>query len=220
MSQSWLALVLFLFAFMSWAQTDVRSAPVGRITGTVLTEDGQLASGATACTSMRSGNSTSINCMTLVDAEGRFIIEHLKFGTYEVFATNDGQGYSIENQIPGTKVQVSATNPSTNVIVHLRPKGAVLNGIVRDKITGQPVKRLNLQYVDVDGKASGGSPMQTDGAFHVTLPSNCDLVIIVFAKGYKGWVYTDPSSPSRPVLHMASGESKDVDIELEPSGVR
>jgi hypothetical protein len=51
MSQSLLALLLVVIAFASsWAQTGVLAAPEGRITGTVLTEDGQLASGAKACT--------------------------------------------------------------------------------------------------------------------------------------------------------------------------
>jgi hypothetical protein len=94
-----------------------------------------------------------------------------------------------------------------------------LNGTVRDGITGQPVKGVTVQFLDVDGKASG-SAMQYDGVFHVTLPTNCDLVIVVSAKGYRGWVYTDPSSPLRPVLRLASGKRKDVDIELERSGVR
>jgi hypothetical protein len=51
MSQSLLALLLVVIAFASsWAQTGVLAVPEGRITGTVLTEDGQLASGAKACT--------------------------------------------------------------------------------------------------------------------------------------------------------------------------
>ena len=73
------------------------------VTGIVLTEDGQLANGAKACTSVRSGNNTSIRCLVSADKEGRFTIEHLKPGTYQVFAINDAEGYSIENQAPGTR---------------------------------------------------------------------------------------------------------------------
>jgi len=36
------------------------------------------------------------------------------------------------------------------------------------------------------------------------------------AAGYKGWVYTDAASPSRPVLRVASGEKKMMNIQLEP----
>jgi hypothetical protein len=89
---------------------------------------------------------------------------------------------------------------------------------VRDKSSGKPVKGISVQYLDVDGRASGSSPLISNGEFHVTLPPECDLVIIVSAKGYKGWIYTDPSSPSRPVLRLAAGERKQLDIELEPKG--
>jgi hypothetical protein len=59
--------------------------------------------------------------------------------------------------------------------------------------------------------------LPSDGEFHVTLPTQCDLVVVVFAEGYKGWVYTDPANPSRPVLRFAAGERKAVAVELEPS---
>jgi hypothetical protein len=75
-----------------------------------------------------------------------------------------------------------------------------------------------VQYLDVDGKASGFSPFTSDGEFHVTLPPECDLVVIVSAKGYKGWVYTDPINPTSPVLRLSAGERKRLDIQLEPSG--
>jgi len=107
-------------------------------------------------------------------------------------------------------------NPSPEITVRLRPGGAILSGTVRDKSNGKPVKGIFIQYLDVDGKASGSSPLTSDGEFHVTLPPERDLVVIVHADGYKGWVYTDPSNPSRPVLQLAAGERKQLDIELEP----
>jgi len=82
------------------------------------------------------------------------------------------------------------------------------------------VKGVMVTYLDVDGKTSGSAPLPSDGEFRVTLPTNCDLVVVVFAKGYKGWIYTDSSNPLRPVLRLGSGERKAVDIELEPSGQR
>ena len=102
--------------------------------------------------------------------------------------------------------------------MRLRPAGAVLSGTVRDKTNGKPVKRITVGYIDVDGKAGGSSPLASDGEFYVTLPTRCDLVIIVRAKGSKGWVYTDPLSPSRPVVRLGAGERKELDIQLEPSG--
>jgi uncharacterized surface anchored protein len=189
---------------------------VGRISGTVLDEDGQLVDHASVCTSVTSGNSRSINCLVPTDKDGRFQLENVKFGTYGILAANEGEGYSIEVQTPQS-VSVTAANPSPVVTVRLRPKGGVLIGTVRDKFTGQPVKEIMVQYLDIDGKASGSAPTFSDGEFRVTVPIQCDLVVVVSAKGYKGWVYTDASSPSHPVLRLSPGERKVVDIQLEPT---
>lgn len=68
------------------------------------------------------------------------------------------------------------------VTVRLPPGGAVLSGTVRDRSDGKPVKGIFVQYQAVDGKASGSSRVASDGEFHVNLPPDCDLVIIVSAK--------------------------------------
>lgn len=187
---------------------------LGRIAGTVVDEQGQVVDDATVCLAESSGNNSSINCRTYTE-HGQFQIPELKFGTYGLFAINEAEGYSIGNQSPGEKVTISPANPAPEVTVRLRPGGAVLSGIVRDKINGKPVKGITIQYLDIDGKASESSLLPSDGEFHVTLPPECDLVVIISAKGYKGWVYTDASSP-RPVLRLGAGERKQVDIQLEP----
>lgn len=207
--------LLACFACVSFLTT---AQNIGHITGTVFDEHGQLVEDATICLSVQlKGGSTSSNCSVFTD-HGQFQIPELEFGTYGVFAIKDAEGYSIENQNPGQKVTVSAANPSPEVAVRLRPGGAVLSGTVRDKTSGKPVMGLTVQHLDVDGKASGNSLLPSDGEFHVTLPPECDLVVIVSAKGYKGWVYTDPLSPTRPVLRLTAGERKRLDIQLEPSG--
>jgi uncharacterized surface anchored protein len=144
------------------------SVAEGGITGTVLTEDGQLANGAKACTSVRSGNSTSIECLVSADKEGRFTIEHLKPGTYQLFAINDAEGYSIENQTPGQDVTIAADQPWANIIVRQVKRGGVLVGSVTDKLTGKSIRRAHIQYTAIDRNGSGGSSL-VDGDF--TSPS-------------------------------------------------
>lgn len=205
----------FLLAFLACVIYSATAQDVGRITGTVLDEHGQTVETATVCLSKTAGGSTTINCQVSTD-HGQFQMPKIGFGTYSVFAINEAEGFSIENQSPGQKVTVSAAKPSPDVTVRLRPGGAVLSGTVRDKSSGKPVKGVSVQYLDVDGRASGSSPFASNGELHVTLPPDCDLVIIVSASGYKGWVYTDPSNPSRPVLRLAAGERKQLDVELEP----
>jgi hypothetical protein len=205
-----------LLALIACVTSLATAQNVGRITGTVMDEHGQFVEGATVCLSIGlEGASTSSTCEIFTD-HGQFKIPKVKFGTYGVFAINVAEGYSIENQNPGLKVTVSAANPSPEVTVRLRPGGAVLSGTVLDRSNGKPVKAVFVQYLDVDGKASGSSPLNTDGEFLVTLPPDCDLVIIVSANGYKGWVYTDPLNPTRPVLRLRAGERKQIDIQLDP----
>jgi hypothetical protein len=205
-----------LLAFVACVTSLATAQNVGRITGTVMDEHGQVVEDATVCLSIPlEGGSTSSTCQIFTD-HGRFQIPKAPFGTYGVFAINEAEGYSIANQSPGQKVTVSTANASPEVTVRLQPGGAVLSGTVRDKSNGKPVKGVFVQYLDVDGKASGSSPLNSDGEFHVTLPPECDLVIIVSANEYKGWVYTDPLSPTRPVLRLGRGERKQLDIQLEP----
>jgi Carboxypeptidase regulatory-like domain len=206
-----------LLAFVACVTSVATAQNIGRITGTVMDEHGQVVEDATVCLSVPvDGISSSSMCQIFTD-HGQFQIPKVKFGSYGVFAIQEAEGYSIDNQSPGQKVTVSAADPSPEVTVRLRPAGPVLSGTVRDKIDGKPVKGVRVQYLDVDGKASGSSFLNTDGGFHVTLPPECDLVVIVSAKGYKGWVYTDALSPTYPVLRLGAGERKQLDIQLEPS---
>jgi hypothetical protein len=191
------------------------SGAEGGITGIVLAEDGQLANSAKACTSVRSGNNTSIRCLVSTDKEGRFTIEHVKPGTYQVFAINDAEGYSIENQAPGQDVTISADQPWANITIRLLSRGGVLVGSITDSLTGKSIRRAQIQYIAIDRNGSGGGSL-VEGDFHVTIPANCDVLIVAMADGYKGWVYTDTVSPSRPVLRVASSEKKMMNIQLAP----
>src|SRR5258705_1231059 len=204
MRGNWVAVVFF--ATVSSLAT---AQATGSISGMVVDEDGQLVDHASVCLSITSGNSRAINCNVPTDKDAHFTLGKVKFGTYGLLAMNESEGYSLTNQSP-QKVSVSAADPSPNVIVRLHHKGGVLIGTARDQFTGQPVKGIMVQYLDIDGKASGTSSTFSDGEFHVALPTQCDLIIVVSAKGYKGWVYTDPSSPSHPVLRLNSGDRKVV----------
>src|SRR5713101_3281793 len=212
MRRQWLGVVsVALSGYMAMAQSG------GRITGTVLDEDGQLVTDAKLCVMVKSGNNTAINCnVARTDKNGEFEIENLKIGTYNVFAVNEGEGYSIENQTPGEEVVLTSENLAPQITVRLRPRGGVLLGSVTDKFTGRPIKKAWVSYADIDGKAAGSSVITSDGQIRLAVPTECGLVIIVSSKGYKGWVYTDPSNPAQPVLRLHSGERKILDIRLEP----
>ena len=118
----------------------------GRITGTVLDENGQVFGEVNVCLRMRSGNNTAITCnLARTDKNGQFEIKNLG-GHLRSFRCKEEQGYSIDNQNPGERVDLTAQNPAAEVTVYLRPRGGVLLGSVIDKFTGQPLKHAWINY--------------------------------------------------------------------------
>jgi len=217
--------VLPLLVLLSWASScyaaakPQKSSVDGTLTGVVMTEDGRPADNFNVCTQthFQQGftNGTSTCCQTTTDHDGRFTINHLKPGTYEVLATNNREGYSIENQSPGQKVTVSEKDARPQITIHLHNRGAVVLGSITDKATGKIIHNAQLAYITIDC-GGGGNVLQDDGQYYVlAIPVNCDAVVIATAKGYKGWVYADPASRSRPVLSMATGQRRLLNIELE-----
>jgi len=209
-------LLLVSSAISSWAQANVSSKAEGGITGTVLTEDNQLAVGAMACISQTFGNSTAISCRFSTDKDGRFTIEHLKPGKYQVFAINDAEGYSIDNQRPGQQdVAITAEQPWANITVQMRSRGGILAGTITDKLSGKSITLAQMMVTAIDKNGDGSTASVNGTNFNVPIPADCDVLVLVMAKGYKGWFYTDTGA-SRPVLKLASGERKVLNIQLEP----
>jgi hypothetical protein len=188
----------------------------GRISGTVIKENGAVAEHADLCVSVTSGNSTTINCRFPTDNEGHFQIENVKFGTYGVFAVNEEEGYSIDNQSPGVKITVTPENSSQNVTIRLRPRGGILTGSVTDRVSGKAVEDAWINYIAIDNGGAGGNRRTIGGRFSMAAPTESNLLIYVSAKGYKGWVYSDASNTGQPVVRLMSGERRVLDIELEP----
>jgi len=212
-------LIIFLFVATSLAcgQASMQSVATGVIAGTVLSQEGQVVDHSQVCTQSTSGSRTEINCRGVTDKDGRFQIDNVKFGTYGVFAMKVEEGYTVENQSPGQRVRITGDHPWADVTIRLRLGGGILIGSVRDKTNGHPVKEFQAHYLVIDGKCGGGGggSRSANGEFRMPVPSGCDLVVALSARGYKGWVYTDLSDPSRPVLRMSSGERKQLNIDLE-----
>jgi hypothetical protein len=92
-----MCLLTIIIAFASSLTT---AQTTGRITGVVITGDGVVLDHVDVCTSVTSGNHITTNCRVPVDGDGHFQIENIKFGSYDIFAINEEEGYSIENNLP------------------------------------------------------------------------------------------------------------------------
>jgi hypothetical protein len=142
-------------------------------------------------------------------------------GTIGVEAIKPEDGYiafagtSVRELVTLTPNQLSAT-----VVLKLGPKAAFLHPTVKDKFTGKVIPKVSLSWVVFDlngpGQSSGGTQISR-WSTRALLPSEKYFVLTVTAPGYKGWIYSDPSDPSRPAfLRLQAGEQKEVSVELEP----
>lgn len=226
MRPMWLALTLLLIASLpTFPQIANSSQPEGTISGTVLNEHGQPFKGVQVCTYMIGAPSGSREARgdcpaATTDDAGQFRIDHVAMGTFGVEAIKPDQGYiafagtSVREMVTLTPNQSSAT-----VVLKLGPKAGVLIPNVKDRFTGEPVKdfQVNWTIVDSDEASSISGGETIIGIRRTIVPPEKYLVLTISARGYKKWIYHDPSDPSRPAfIRFQPGEEKELLVELEP----
>jgi hypothetical protein len=143
-------------------------------------------------------------------------------GTISVEAIKPEDGYVA---FAGTSVRevvtLTANQASAMVVLKLGPKAGFLLPSVKDKLTGKPIVDFEVGWRIFDsdegtGDYSGGQYIG-HGTKEAIVPSEKYLVLTISARGYKKWIYHDPSDPSRPAfLRLQSGEEKELPVELEP----
>jgi hypothetical protein len=222
----WLAFLL-VASLPSFPQTANSSQADGTITGTVLDANGQPFKGVQVCTYMRDAPSGSKesrgDCSATTDEAGQFRIDHLDMGTINVEAIKPEDGYiAFAGTSVRTEVTLTANQLSATVVLKLGPKAGVLLPNVKDKFTGKPILDFEVGWriFDVDeanGDYSGGQHIG-HGIKDAIVPPEKYLVLTISARGYKKWIYHDPSDPTRPAfIRLQPGEEKELLVELEPN---
>jgi len=220
-------LTLFLLASLpTFPQTANSSQPEGTISGTVLNEHGQPFAGVQVCTYMMGAPSGSReargDCPAVTtDDAGQFRIDHVAMGTFGVEAIKLDQGYIA---FAGTSVKqfvtLTSSQSSATVVLKLGPKAGVLLPSVKDKFTGEPVKDFQVSWIILDSdeaSSMSGGEIIGQGTRRTIVPPEKYLVLTISARGYKKWIYHDPSDPSRPAfIRFQPGEEKELLVELEP----
>jgi hypothetical protein len=146
------------------------------------------------------------------DANGRFAIHQLPWGTYLVEAGKPSAGYPPaftftnfygHRRVPS--VTVSPQAPAATVVVRMLRAG-ILSGRIVDARTGQPITKADYTL-----RREGRAGAQTSGAMraHFTLPIPAEMAIIltVQARGFAPW---------RETVKIAPGERKVLTIRLRP----
>lgn len=195
-------------------------AQTSSVVGTVVNDDGEPITGANLCTRIATPNGSSDSCNGITtDDKGAFTISQLPLSKIEVYADVAVQGYSQDDSVKKA-VTLTPQAPVARVRLTVGPKPGVLEINVTDKTTGKTLSAFFVRIItDSGGGYCAGSAhfrRPYSGVGRVPLSAGTEEIVEVRAPGYKSWFYTDPADPSRPVLRMASGEQKTLEVELEP----
>jgi hypothetical protein len=213
--------LLVLSSFLIHAQNTGQTRLEGRITGTVINEEGDPIQGAQVWAQV--ADRPIIGALRFVesDANGKFEINRLEFETFHVFAKKEDDKYpdigsSFYGESPSPTVTLSSQKPVSDLTVKIGPKAGVLAGTVSDKVTGKPIGAGFM----LRRAKNPANLLSTSQASHyrLLLPAETDITLEVSADGYKTWRYTDPSDSSGPgLIRLSSGTERDLDIELQPT---
>lgn len=229
-----LPLIVLLLSICSVSQTPVPTPSDGRISGTVVNEDGKPVPGALVYVSLNSQeDSPSIlvdlrnSTVARTDAGGRFDFgQKLKHGFYEVYARKDKDGYpdptskfyqplnfSVQN------VQLYGDHPAEKVTVQLSEKAAILAGRVYDAVTGLPLK-AHVGFINLRTESGGefgiglaGHSVLADGKFSELIPANTDVLVFVKKRDAEADAEAE-WSPFTIKVNLHSGQRMDIDVPL------
>jgi len=210
-----IAIAVFVSSCGAYAQTTEGGRSDGRITGTVVGQSGKPIGGAFVMVVESLNQSLNNPPSAKSDTKGHFEISGLPLHSYHIYASKPEDSYpepdpaySEENQ---AAIALSSDRPTGSVIISIRKAGIVtLN--VRDKATERPV--IGRYKLSVPRRWE----RQGEASYPLLIHPSTDVLLEVSARGYKTWVYSDASNPSRPSpLRLESGEQRSLKIELEPA---
>jgi hypothetical protein len=182
--------------------------------GTVVNDLNEPIGNAMLCTSIVRTNSSSTSCGQKADQQGHFDIS-VPLDTNRVFAQKADAGYLQPNQPMerGIRVELTELRPVAHVTVQSGPRPAEIDLRVTDKVTGKPVDSFTVRWMRIDDEPATFVESTNNRVF---VPPNVDVLLMLQARGYKRWFYTDLTSPSQPVLNLSSGDQRTVAAELQP----
>lgn len=178
-------LILLLLSSCAISQTPDPTPVDGRISGTVVSEDGKPVPGATVYVSEEASSLVDANSVvTRTDVAGRFDFgRKLKHGVYEIYARKDKDGYPDPTSkfyqplnFSPQKVQLFGDHPAEKVVVQLTEKAAILVGRVFDADTG---RRLKAGVGFTNLRTEAGHSVSADGKFYALIPANTDVYVEV-----------------------------------------
>jgi Carboxypeptidase regulatory-like domain len=209
----------------------------GAIAGRVLDADGHPIPGVMVLAEITTGMIRPTP-RAWTNKDGDYLIQSLPPGRYKLYSRKDEDGYPhtafllyyVGDDIEPT-VEVGARQTTPNVILQRGLKAAVLEGIIVDATTNQPLKGAQLTVRRVDRPerflSTGlfwhvdNDPLKfVEGGFKFLVPSLA-FTLQVTAPGYKDWYYKMPGERNQAsAILLAPGSTKKLSIALSRSGQR
>lgn len=192
----------------------------GIIHGTVINETGQYVAGAKVHVHNASDHRIQVRPIRYVetDNDGKFVIDRLEWGLYQVFAMKEADGYpncSLGVYCIGRKftANLSPQTPSATVVVVVDPKAGKLTGSISDYLTGQPLSHAVIKvWIWNDVKFF---QMSTRSEYSILIPPGTQVGIEIQAPGYEPWRYPGAGSSAQPLL-LNSAEILNAEVKLQP----
>jgi Carboxypeptidase regulatory-like domain len=193
----------------------------GRITGTVLDLDGKPLAAAIVKANY-TGSLDGIVPRAKTNKAGRFLIEHLAFGRYQVTAAKEQDGYpDVSNafyaglQPNAAIIQLDSNHPQHTVTVLVGRKAGVLSGKVIDADTGKAVDPCAEFRRSDDPSITWSGSGLLKPTFHLLVPADTDFTLMVWQRGYEPWFYQDESGGASLRIH--SEKQLKLEIKMKPT---
>jgi hypothetical protein len=213
--RSWLlvaGLVLVIGATPAFAQT-----ALGSIEGVVVdAENAPVAGVSVYPVAGPAGTGRSHGVLT--NADGRFRLEQLVPGTYQLSAYKVEDGYAdtteafyAEPEHPLRNVTVYSATEHADISLQLGAKCGTLHLDVSDAVTQRPITHAVLV---LQQRNSSGAVLSRDETFPSdVLTPPVDVLVSIHAPGYSNWHFSDDG---RDYVTLRPGEHRTIHAALQP----
>jgi hypothetical protein len=193
----------------------------GAITGVVLDIKGRPFAGATVTVeSVGDRIEMAAELTTETDSDGKFELKNLELISYRVFAAKEEIGYpsprfAVYNSNDSVAtVTLTSESPNAYVVLKMAPKAAVLEGTLKDVLTGEVLKgALVMERVGMPQSQMGTS---IGSNFKILVPADADVLLEVRVPGYATWYFPGTATISkRKPLRLKSGEVLQIPVSIQ-----
>jgi hypothetical protein len=215
--------IIIVTALLTAGQTQLPvSGNLGSIKGKVVDANGVGIAGAKVYDEPLDAVRIGKDHFVTTDSDGRFVLSDVPPGKTMVIATKPEAGYPDArfalysgNEVLPT-VDVHADQTTSEVVVKLLAKGALVRGKIVDSHSMLPVSkaRITLSRVDHPQWSLETDP-EDDGTFEFLIPSR-PIRFQVTAEGFRTWTYEASSlSKNHAPLTLGPQEKRNLDVYLE-----